>query len=277
MLTSPQIIDLYKKYDVSASKRFGQNFLINQGVLNKIIDAADVDGKNVIEIGPGLGSLTMGLLQKADTVTSYEIDEDMIRVLEGELQNDNFTLMKGDFLKEELSWEGKRTLVANIPYYITSDILFKIFDNRDKFDRCVLMMQDEVATRLSAPVGSKTYGKLTLTTQLFTKNLKKEFVVSPGSFMPAPKVKSAVVSFDMNHDVLENSKDLKDFFKIMFSFRRKTLLNNMKQLNIETVEAMKIIEDLNFKPSVRPQELSFEQFILLFETLLKLDLNFMAK
>ena len=277
MLTSKDIIDLYKKYDVSASKRFGQNFLINQGVLGKIVNAADVKDKEVIEIGPGLGSLTMALLPEVKAITSYEIDEDMVKVLEGEIVDEKFTLVKGDFLKDELSWKGKKTLVANIPYYITSDILFKIFDNHEKFDRCVLMMQDEVASRLSAKIGSKTYGKLTLTTQLFTKDLKKEFVVSPGSFLPAPKVKSAVVSFNMSEGISKDVNELKIFFKTMFSFRRKTLYNNMKRLSIDVEDSMKIILGLGLKESARPQELSLEQFISLFEAVKKVDPNFTVK
>ncbi len=265
MLTLNDIKDLYKKYDVNASKRFGQNFLINQGVLEKISEVADVKDKDVIEIGPGLGSLTHVLLKDAKSVTSFEIDEDMIKVINGEIEDDNFTLIEGDFLKADLNWKGKKTLVANIPYYITSDILFKIFENSDKFDRCVLMMQDEVASRLSAPTGSKTYGKLTLTTMLYTKNLTKEFVVSPGSFLPAPKVKSAVVSFEMKEMLSGNEKELKEFFKVIFSFRRKTLINNLKELEIEPEESKVILKKMNLKETARPQELSFDQFLALFE------------
>ncbi len=269
MLSAIDIKDLYKKYDVSASKRFGQNFLINPGVLQKIAEVALVNNKDVIEIGPGLGSLTHVLLEDANTVTSYEIDEDMIRVLEGEIKEDNFLLVKGDFLKAEMSWDGPKTLVANIPYYITSDILFKIFDNASKFDRCLLMMQEEVADRLVAKVGSKTYGKLTLTTKLFTENIKKEFVVSPGSFLPAPKVKSAVVSFDLRTKFDGDEKELKEFFKKMFSFRRKTLINNLKEVDIEPDVAKEILEEMNLKATARAQELDFEQFKELFKLVKK--------
>jgi len=102
MLTQSDILDLYKKYGVSATKRFGQNFLHNQSVLTKIVEATNIEGKHVMEIGPGLGSLTLPLLEKAAAVSSYEIDEDMIKVLKGEIKHPNFTLIKGDFLKADL-------------------------------------------------------------------------------------------------------------------------------------------------------------------------------
>ena len=263
MLTNRDIKNLYDKYEVSASKRFGQNFLINQKVLEDIIEVSKCKGKDVLEIGPGLGSLTHYLLKEAKTVESYEIDREMIRVLNGEIDDSKFKLVEGDFLKTEFDFKEKKTVVANIPYYITSDILFKIFDNSDKFERATLMIQKEVAERLEAKVGSKQYNKLTLTAKLYTKNLKLEFVVKPESFMPSPKVDSAIITFDLS-EPREDHKEIALFFKKCFVQRRKTLYNNLK-LFVDPERSKQVIEELGFKESIRPQEVSFDDFIKLYE------------
>ena len=265
MLTKNDIIALFKKYDVAPSKRFGQNFLFNQKILNKIIDSANIENKTVVEIGPGLGSLTNMLLQKAKKVYSYEIDKDMIKVLKGEIQNEKFKLIEGDFLKSDLNWSNKRPIVANIPYNITSDILFKLFINSHKISEAILMMQKEVGERLNAKIGSKSYGKLTITTQLFA-NVEKIILVSPNSFIPAPKVSSVVVKLtfkEFNYDA-----DLLKFIKNCFSQRRKTLFNNLRNL-IDADFAKKLIQKMNFHESIRPQELSKDNFIDLYRYIKK--------
>ena len=263
MLNQKDILNLYKKYEVSASKRFGQNFLVNESVVKKIIAASQITGQDVVEIGPGLGSLTLSLLEDAKSVTSYEIDRDMIRVLESEINDDKFTLVPGDFLKADLDWEGKKVAVANIPYNITSDILFTFFKNTHKFKSATLMMQKEVAYRLLARVGAKDYGKLTLTTQLFG-TVEKVVLVKPNSFIPAPKVDSMVVKINFNEVNYEDQKDIMEFIKKCFSQRRKTLYNNLK-LQMEAPKAKQLIADLGFKESIRPQELTLEEFRMLFD------------
>ena len=266
VLNSTDIKNLYKKYNVNASKKFGQNFLIDQNILNNIIDVSEINGKDVIEIGPGLGSLTHYLIKDAKTVTSYEIDEDMIKVLKEEIKSENFNLIEGDFLNANFDYDGKRTIVANIPYNITSDILFKLFENSKKIDRAVIMMQKEVAERLNAPVGSKSYGKLTISAQHFSE-IKYEFTVPENSFVPAPKVKSAVVTFNFKNIDFENSNDFLKFVKQCFSMRRKTLFNNLKNFLGHEI-ARKLVDYLNMGDAVRPQELSYTDFINLFNNTL---------
>lgn len=255
-----EIKNIFEKYNVGASKRFGQNFLIDQNILQKIVKVFDINNQDVIEVGPGLGSLTLYLLEQAKSVTSYEIDEDMIRVLKSEIDNPKFSLVEGDFLRANLDWEGKKMCVANIPYNITSDILFKLFDSKDKVTSAVLMVQKEVAERLTAKVGSKSYSKLTVTANYFA-DVKYEFTVPASAFLPAPKVDSAIVSFKFKEDAVDAS--FTKFVKMCFAMRRKTLYNNLKQF-IEPDKAIAAIEEVTGKPSIRPQELSLNNYIDLF-------------
>ena len=266
MLTKTNIKELYEKYQVSASKRFGQNFLIDQGILETIIEVSKCKNKDVIEVGPGLGSLTVFLLESAKSVLAYEIDNDMIKVLKSEYKNDKFELLEQDFTKAEFNWNGKKTLVANIPYNITSNILFKIFANTDKFDRVTLMLQKEVGQRLVAPIGSKNYSKLTVTANLFATNIQLQKIVKPESFMPSPKIDSAIVTFDLQEET--PSKELVLFVKRCFMQRRKTLFNNLRNF-CDPLKSKEIIIKMNLKESVRPQELSHQQFQELFHLIKK--------
>lgn len=265
MLTQKDVFNLYEKYNVSANKRFGQNFLVDHNILNMIINAGNTKNKDVIEIGPGLGSLTFPLLDNSNSVTSYEIDEDMIRVLRGEIDNPNFKLVEGDFLKASFDWEDKRTVVANIPYNITSDILFTLFKNSSKFDCAILMMQKEVAERLIAPVGDKQYGKLTISANIFA-DVSKVTLVSPNCFIPAPKVTSMVVKLDFKENAYSENEKFLEFIKKCFTHRRKTFYNNLKLL-IGPEKALELIKSMNFKESIRPQEISPNDFRKIFDAI----------
>ena len=263
MLTTSNVMDLYKKYDVHASKRFSQNFLIDQNVLNKIIKIINIKNKDIVEIGPGLGSLTKMLLSESKTVTSYEIDKDMVKVLKGEIHNDNFKLIEEDFLKASFDWKGKRTIIANIPYNITSDILFKLYNNTNKIDYAIIMMQKEVAERLTCNVGTKHYGKLTISTQYFA-DVKYQFTVSEQCFIPSPKVKSAIVLFKFKK--VNNPDSFLKFIKQCFSMRRKTLFNNLKKIfDLEKSKNIININGLTFY--TRPQEISFKKYVEIFNNL----------
>ena len=260
MLSQKDIFNLYKKYNVSSSKRFGQNFLIDKNILNEIVNVTNIENKHVVEIGPGLGSLTNLLIKKARKVSSYEIDKDMIKVLKGEIHDSKFELIEGDFLKADLDWKEKRIILANIPYNITSDILFKLFINSHKISEAVLMMQKEVGERLIAKIGTRNYGKLTITTQLFA-DVEKIISVSPSAFIPSPKVTSIVIKLkfkDFKYDI-----KLLDFIKNCFAQRRKTLFNNLRNF-IDNDLAKTIITNMNLKESIRPQELSKDQFIKIY-------------
>ncbi len=268
MLTLTKIKELQQKYELNihAKKRFGQNFLIDKTILKKIIKVADIKNKEVVEVGPGMGSLTIFLLEMAKELTAFEIDQDMIKVLSGEIKDNNFKLIEGDFLKQDLDWKNKKTLVANIPYYITSDILFKLFKNINKFDKAVLMIQEEVCDRLVAPVGSKQYGKLTISANHFA-TIKKEFVVKPQSFSPAPKVNSAIVTLTFNkNNNIDNG--FLEFVKDSFAMRRKKLVNNWKRI-MPMQDCLKIMQELKIKDTARPQELTYETFLKAYKLLNK--------
>ena len=262
MLTPKQVTDLFNKYNVGPSKRFGQNFLIDSNIISKIIQSSEIENKDVVEIGPGLGSLTHSLLPVAKSVTSYEIDEDMMRVLEGEITEPKFKLEKGDFLEANLNWEGKKVLVANIPYNITSDILFKLFENSSKFERAIIMIQKEVGDRLLAQPNDSEYSKLTVTANHFGK-VSKVTLVKSSCFIPAPKVDSMVVRIDFNDNDYSKSDKFMKFVKICFAQRRKTIFNNLKN-EYGRDKVIEILSKNNIKESSRPQELSYEQFIALF-------------
>lgn len=265
MLTQKQVIELFDKYEVGPSKRFGQNFLIDANIISKIIESSEIKDKDVVEIGPGLGSLTNSLLPVVKSLTSYEIDEDMIRVLKGEVNNEKFSLIEGDFLLTPLSWEGKKILVANIPYNITSDIIFKLFENSHKLERAIIMIQKEVGERLLAKPKDSDYSKLTLTTEHFGK-VSKVALVKASCFIPAPKVDSMVVRIDFNNNTWEQSKTFVHFIKICFAQRRKTLLNNLKN-EYGKEKANEVLTRALVNLNARPQELSYEQFIKLFKLL----------
>ena len=262
MLTLDEIQKLYSKYGVQASKRFGQNFLIDQKVLKNIIEVSDANKSDVIEIGPGLGSLSLYLLEVVNSLKSYELDRDMIKVLRGEIKDPKFELIEGDFLKVFTEPKRKSNVIANIPYNITSDILFKLFENSKNIKRATLMVQKEVGMRLTAHVGTSNYGKLTVTAQHFA-NVNYEFTVPSKSFYPSPKVDSAIITLDFNHTNFEESKEFLLFVKRCFAMRRKTLYNNLKQF-IEPEFAREVIGLISNNESIRPQNINYKSFVKMF-------------
>lgn len=263
MLTPKQVNDLFDKYNVAPSKRYGQNFLIDGNIISKIIEASEIENKDVVEIGPGLGSLTRSLLPKVKSLVSYEIDEDMIRVLKEEITEPQFTLVEGDFLLAPLQWEGKKILVANIPYNITSDILFKLFENSEKFERAIIMIQKEVGERLLAKANDSEHSKLTVTANHFGKT-SKVTLVKASCFIPAPKVDSMVVRIDFNSNLWNDSKSFVHFIKICFAQRRKTLFNNLKN-EYGKDKAAELISKLGITLNARPQEIDYDTFYNLFK------------
>ncbi|MCK5866927.1 MAG: ribosomal RNA small subunit methyltransferase A [Mycoplasmataceae bacterium] len=262
MLTLDDIQKLYSKYGVQASKRFGQNFLVDQKVLKNIIDVSDAKGNDVIEIGPGLGSLSLYLLEVVNSLKAYELDRNMIRVLKGEIKDSKFELIEGDFLKVFTSPKQVSNVIANIPYNITSDILFKLFENSHNIKRATLMVQKEVGMRLTAHVGTSNYGKLTVTAQHFAK-VNYEFTVPSKAFYPAPKVDSAIITIDFNQVDFESSKDFLMFVKKCFVMRRKTLYNNLKQF-LEPEFAREVIAHVSDNESIRPQNIDYKSFLKMF-------------
>lgn len=247
-------------------KRFSQNFLKDLNILKKIANVIDIENKNVIEIGPGKGSLTELLIQKANQLVAFEIDYDLIDLLNEKFKNQsNLTIINEDFLKADLSHYQNYEIIANIPYHISTDIVFKIFENYQNFENVVLLVQKEFAQRICANVNSKDYSKLSPSTKLFY-DAKYCFDVENNAFWPEPKVTSAVIHLkrrDQKYDI--NYKDFLDFIKRCFSMRRKTLWNNLKSSNIEYDLFVQACAKMNMKENARPEEFSFDNLLFLYQ------------
>lgn len=212
-------------------KSLGQHFLTDNNIIYKIIDAIKAEKSDrVIEIGPGTGALTKYLVQKYDDVHVIEVDQRAIEVLEAEI--DGITIHQQDVLKvdwnELIAKEGKTYVVGNLPYYITSPILFSLLEQRNLFEDAILMMQKEVAERLVADISTKAYGILSVQTQLMS-SAEILFNVSPNSFSPPPKVESSVIRLTFDQPELECSdQNLKTVVRTAFNQRRKKISNSLK-------------------------------------------------
>ncbi len=248
--------------NVKPKKKYGQNFLSDKNTLNKIANAIDINNKNIIEIGPGLGTLTEHLLNKANKVIAFEIDSSLINNLKNKFIDKNFEIINQDFLDANLSLFNDYVIIANIPYNISTDILFKIFENSNNFSDVVLLVQKEFALRVCAKVNSSDYSKLAPTTKLFYES-RICFDVDKKMFWPQPKVTSSLIHLTrskINYDV--DYKEMMNFIKECFLMRRKTLKNNLKKsLSISNDQFELICNELNLNMNIRPEELSLNQFI----------------
>jgi len=247
---------------------FGQHFLFDPNILKKIVKCSGITKDDtVVEIGPGLGTLTRFLSLYAKKVIAIEIDKRLIEKLEGILSaSNNVEIIQADALKFPYDTiEGKFKVVANIPYYITTPLLFRLLEFREKITSMTLLMQKEVAKRIAASHGSKEYGVLSIGVQLYTKP-KLEFTVSRKAFLPPPKVDSAVVHFEVSPSPFFQVKDEEFFLKVVktaFSQRRKTLTNSLK-----TFEGIKdALRKTGMDPKLRPENLSIEDYVRLTEVL----------
>ncbi|WP_426461301.1 16S rRNA (adenine(1518)-N(6)/adenine(1519)-N(6))-dimethyltransferase RsmA [Mycoplasma hafezii] len=257
------------KKEVFAKKQYGQNFLHDKNIINKILNVFPYQNQNVLEIGPGRGALTKELVKDAKQLTCFEIDQDMVNILEKEIVADNFKLVHQDFLEADLSDIQPNTyVIANIPYYITTEILFKLFENRDKFSGVLLMVQKEVAERITASKNSKDYSKLSISSQ-YLADCKIEFIVPAGCFVPAPKIDSAIISLRFKEQ--EETKEweqIKDFFKLCFLARRKKLSYALKTVyKPEVIQAA--YQKLNKDDNLRIQQLDLQEIIELYHLLNK--------
>nr|WP_245328700.1 16S rRNA (adenine(1518)-N(6)/adenine(1519)-N(6))-dimethyltransferase RsmA [Lactobacillus colini] len=272
---------IVNRYFMHAKKNLGQNFLVDLAVINGIVAAAEVSaGDQVIEIGPGIGSLTEQLLLAGAKVVAYEVDHDLPDILHNELPQkigdqlllDKFKLIMKDVLKADFQddigtffdFSKPIKIVANLPYYITTPIIFNLIQSDLDFVSLTLMMQKEVAERLVAHPKSKAYGPLTIAVQT-RMNVELAEQVKNTSFMPRPKVDSAVVVLTPLEDRF-NISDY-DYFdhvvKLSFAQRRKTLSNNLKPIIQDKDEREQVINTLGLDLRVRPEELTIEQFITL--------------
>lgn len=261
--------NILRKNELFAKKRYGQNFLIDDYSLENIVEGSDINEEhNVFEIGPGLGNLTKYILDTGCKVTAFEIDEDMINILKQRFENNNkLDIVKKDILEVDLNdyiKDGKVKVVANIPYYITSPIIFKLLQYKEKIESITLMVQKEVAARLCANENSKDYGALTINVRALC-DVKRLFEVNKECFLPSPKVDSSVVFLKPNNKY--NIKDISKFEKMVksaFSARRKTLLNSLDNSHINNMTKEEISNFLklnNIDGTKRPENITIEEYV----------------
>jgi len=248
-------------------KNFGQNFIVDENLINSIITKAEIDKDTlVIEIGPGAGSLTSKLAKIAKQVLCYEIDKDLEPILHENVKDSNVDIIFTDFLKCEVlpdlkkySYE-KLYVVANLPYYITTPIIMKLIEDKIPVDKIVVMVQKEVGDRFKAEPNSKDYGSLSIFLQYYFK-VRKLIDVSRNVFIPKPNVDSIVVEFSRN-DRNYNIKDENIFFELVknsFTQKRKTLRNNLKGYDLEKIE--NVLSKYGFTLTVRAEQLSIDIFV----------------
>ncbi len=265
--------EVLAKYNMSAKKKFGQNFLIDSHVLEGIVEAAGVtDDDLVLEIGPGIGSLTQYLAEAAGKVVAVEIDKTLLPVLADTLSEyDNVTVINEDILKVDLdeivSENGGRPIkvVANLPYYITTPIIMKLFESRARIESITVMVQKEVADRMAAGPGGKDYGSLSLAVGYYAKAVTV-MDVPPSSFIPQPNVGSAVVNLSRYTEPRVKVQDEKRLFEIVrtaFNQRRKTLsnsLSNNPSLGVSRQEVADALLKMGVDEKARGEILTLEQF-----------------
>lgn len=266
--------EILEKYDIHAKKGFGQNFLVDPIIVERCAQAAHCEGA-VIEIGPGIGSLTEQLARYSQKVIAYEIDASLPPILEDTLsQYDNVEIILQDFLEADVISKvkalkqeyGQVSVCANLPYYITSAVLFKIFDCGNDIPYITVMMQKEVGDRFIAQPNESEYSALSVEGQ-YLYDVKKLFTVPGRSFNPSPKVDSVIIQFSRKENI-DTTIDLQQFFAFVracFKQRRKTIYNNVKEYLKDADKAKQALEEANIDGSVRAQELSVEQIKKLYE------------
>ena len=272
-----------ERHGFTFKKSFGQNFLTDTNILQKIVDTAEIDDQvNVIEIGPGIGALTEFLAERVAEVMAFEIDHRLVPILADTLRDfDNVTVVNEDILKVDLAQHIQNfrnpdlpiKVVANLPYYITTPILMHLIESGIPFSEFVVMMQKEVADRISAQPNTKAYGSLSIAVQYYM-TAKVAFIVPRTVFVPAPNVDSAILKMVRRPEPAVAVEDESFFFKISkasFTHRRKTLWNNLTGYFGKTEEVKdkltKALDQAGLSPSVRGEALSLEEFASLADAL----------
>lgn len=267
---------IMKKYNIKANKNLGQNFLINEEVVKNIVGCSNIEKEDlVIEIGPGLGTLTKYLLEKAGKVICIELDIKMLQILEDRFSlYNNFELINNDVLKVDLKniiekekAEGKTKnvkIVANLPYYITTPIIMKLLEEELELESITVMIQKEVADRLIAVPGQKNTGAITYSVYYYASS-EEIMEVPNSSFIPEPEVTSKVIKLNIRKEPIVTPKDKEKMFKIIkyaFMQKRKTLLNSLTNNGVfeNKQKGTEILNSLGIKENVRPEELTLEQF-----------------
>lgn len=267
---------IMKKYNIRANKSLGQNFLINEEVVKNIVECSNIEKEDlVIEIGPGLGTLTKYLLEKAGKVICIELDTKMLQILKDRFSlYDNFELINNDVLKVDLKniIEKEKTqgkikqvkIVANLPYYITTPIIMKLLEEELELESITVMIQKEVADRLIAIPGDKNTGAITYSVYYYASS-EAIMEVPNSSFIPEPEVTSKVIKLNIRKEPVVTPKDKEKMFKIIkyaFTQKRKTLLNSLTNNKIfeNKQQGIEILNSLQINENCRPEELTLEQF-----------------
>ena len=270
-LTSPRVIkDIAARFGFTFSKGLGQNFLLDSNVLDKIVEAAEID-KGVLEVGPGFGVLTKHLAETGKKVVSVEIDRRLLPVLDYTLEGfDNVTVLERDIMKtdvkalidEEFCGE-EISVAANLPYYITTPIITGLIEAKLPLKNIVVMVQKEVAERICAKPGKKDYGAITVLCQYYTQP-EIVCIVPAGSFYPPPKVDSAVLCMKMREKPAVSVKDERMFFRVVkasFAQRRKTLLNCLQSaFSADKDSISRVLESVEISHQIRGEKLGLEEF-----------------
>ena len=273
--------EIIEKYHFSFQKKFGQNFLVDANILNKIVDSADIHKDDcVIEIGPGIGTLTQYLAESAGEVIAVEIDKNLIPILNETLSGyENVTIINGDILKTDINKlvrernQGRPVkVIANLPYYITTPIIMGLFESHVPLSSITIMVQKEVANRMQSGPGTKDYGVLSLAVQYYARP-EILMQVSPACFMPRPNVGSAVirlVKYEEPPVTVENERKLFALIRAAFNQRRKTLANalanasyapeNGKEVRITRQQVCDALDKMGLSLTIRGEALTLEQF-----------------
>jgi len=245
---------------IKAKKKYGQNFLIDSSVIKNIIDIINPQNEDkILEIGPGLGSITFPILDKIKKIDVIEIDPDMVNFLNNSKYSKKINIHTNDILKiEDNFFENFDKIIGNLPYYISSEILIKICNINKKNKKIYFMLQKEVAERISSPPGNKIYGRLSIIIQYFY-DVEKLFDVAPNSFNPPPKINSSIVELIPKKEFKEKILNFVNFEKITklaFGQKRKTIKNNFREVLSEAD-----FEILNINPQNRPETLGVDDFV----------------
>ena len=268
VIASPEVVHyICKRFDIKMSKKLGQNFLIKRGIVDEIVHAAELTpGEPVLEVGPGIGTLTQGLAQSGADVTAIELDRRLLEVLDTTLASyDNVRIVHGDVLKLDVPTIMNHKpfkVVANLPYYITTPIIMSLLESKLPIERLVVMVQKEVALRMVAKPGTKDYGALSVAVQYYTK---PDIVldVPPKSFLPAPAVTSSVIRCVLRDKPPVDVIDEKLFFRVVkagFAQRRKTFANTMKTTGLLKDRIEELLAKANIDGQRRGETFTLQEF-----------------
>lgn len=274
IIASPQVTNhILHRFKLRADKKLGQNFLIDENIVRNIVAAAELSDKDtVLEVGPGIGTLTQGLAESGAAVVAVELDKRLLPVLDTTLEGyDNVRIVNGDILQVDIMQTvgvDEFKVCANLPYYITTPIIFALLEKRLPMERLVAMVQKEVAERMAAKPGGKDYGALSVAIQYYTEP-EIAFIVPPSSFIPAPSVDSAVIVCKRREKPPVEVCDEALFFRVVkaaFSLRRKMLNNSLKNMGIKGEQVAKWLELAGVDGKRRAETLSLEDFAALTNT-----------